>query len=110
MRKLSQFFEKFSKIFEIFFKKLARKLQKCIILAFFPKLVKHCVQFSRVWTKNTKGRKFLINFRKHLTIFQKLVARKLQKCIILAYIAKFLKTMRSIFARLDEKFKWLGKF
>ena len=42
------------RIFENFQKNFLRKLLKCIILAYFSKKFnKPCVNFSRVWTKNT---------------------------------------------------------
>ena len=63
----------FSKICKKIFLK---KLQKCIILAYFSKKFKKpCLTFSRIWKKITNSWEFLINFRK----FSKKLFRKFQK-------------------------------
>ena len=63
MRKLSKVFEKFSKAFEIFFKKVSRKLQKCIILAYFSnKLTNYALLFSAFGRKTQIVGKFSENF------------------------------------------------
>ena len=47
--------------------------------------------------------------KENLKICKKLL-RKLQKCIIIGDFSKNVKTMRKIFARLDEKHNCLGNF
>ena len=52
------------------FGKFAKKMQKCIILAYFSKeFNKPRVNFSRVWTKNTNSWEILRNFRKFSKYF-----------------------------------------
>ena len=96
------------------FRKLAKKFsencKKCIILTYFSKFFKKpFVPFSRVWTKNAKvgkfsrnSRKFLTNFLNFLTNFSKNVLRKLKYILFYHIFQNSLKTMRSIFVRLDE--------
>ena len=54
-------FEKFSQISKIFLQKIAKMHYFSI---FFKKFNKPCVNFSRVWTKNTNCWENLTNFRK----------------------------------------------
>ena len=52
-------------------KKSSQNGKKIIMLAYFQNSLKTWVKFSRVWTKNTKGRKIMRNFRKFLRNFSK---------------------------------------
>ena len=100
---------KLSKVFEKFFKKVARKFQKCIILAFFAKLVKNMGSIFAGLDETHKVSEIFDKFSIIFTIFQKLLARKLKNALFSPIFLHCLKTMRSIFALLDEKDEWLGK-
>ena len=84
--------ENFRKFSKNFFRKLFKMHYFSI---FFKKVNKPCVNFSRVWTKNTNFWKILRNFRN----FSKNFLTKLQKihyfCI---FFKKISKPMRSFFA------------
>ena len=72
------------RIVENFHKSFSRKLRKCIILAYFSKMLKKYELISRgLWTKNTICWKTFESIRK----LSKGFLRKLRKCIILAYLS-----------------------
>ena len=87
------------------FKDFLTKLLKCIILAYFSiKVNKPCVNFSRVWTKNTNFGKFW----EILEIFQKYFLRNLQNihCFSI-FFKKINKPMRSFLAVGTKYTNWL---
>ena len=83
---------------------------KILALSFFANLIKLNVHVSRVWTKNTNGLKFMINFRQILTAFQKLAEKRLRKCIISEDLDKFFKTCVQFSRFWRENTNALGNF
>ena len=93
--------------FEKIFKKFLMQIAKNIILACFCKIMnKRCVNFSRVWTKNTNCLEISRNVRKFSTDFFK----NLLKCIMLAYFHKNLTNHLLLFRAIGRKILIVWKF
>ena len=71
------------------------------------KFNKPCVNFWRVWTKNTKCWEIL---RKFLKIFKKILQRFVKILYFSIFFKRFNKPMRSFFAVWTKKHKLLGNF
>ena len=84
LENFSKIFEKFRKYFEKSFKKVL-DISKNVYFSIFCKvLLKPCVQFSRVWTKNTNCWE---NFKKILKILEE---KSIEKMIFLLFLEKVL--------------------
>ena len=93
----------FSKLQKTFFKSLI----KYIILAYFSmKFNKQCVNFWRVWTKNTSYWEFLRKFSK---IFKKLSQKFVHMLYFSIFFKRFNKPMHS-FSPFGQKRQIVGKF
>ena len=96
---LKNFQKKFQKVAKVFKNFLKKIVKMHYFSRLFTKFKKLCVDFLRVWTKNTNYWKFWENFRN----FSKVFFGKLLKCINVADISKHLTNHVLIFWAFGRK-------